>query len=201
DMVSACVGASTALPTASTAAASPRRSAARLRSPNVPPPAAAQIAPPRLPRTSPAPASSPADETSPAWLARSHVPHCDASALWLLPPDPAPTPASPAGNSHPPDSRHPLPSILCSSLAPALPLDTVPSGSSLFSPPGLLPRPPIRGHFYRGEKGTLSSRFNPAQGLGLTKRNPVARAVALRSEKENIDAPVFLLAHEVCWRL
>src|SRR5216683_1205078 len=35
-----------------------------------------------------------------------------------------------------------------------------PSGSSQFSPSGLLPRPSIRGHFYRGEKGTLSSRFN-----------------------------------------
>ena len=40
-----------------------------------------------------------------------------------------------------------------------------------------------------------------AQCLGLTIGNPVARAVTLRSEKENIDAPVFLLADKVCWRL
>ena len=40
-----------------------------------------------------------------------------------------------------------------------------------------------------------------AQGLGLTIGNPVARAVTQRSEKENIDAAVFLLADQVCWRL
>ena len=33
-----------------------------------------------------------------------------------------------------------------------------------------------------------------AQGLGLAIGNPVARPVALRGEKENIDAAVFLLA-------
>src|ERR1019366_3936732 len=166
DTVFACVVGSTALPTASIAAASLHRSASRLRSPNVRPPESAQIALPRLLRTSPAPTASPAGETSPAWLARSHVPHCDASALGPLPPDTASTTASLAGNSPPPGSRHPPPSAVCFSLVPALPLDAVPSGSSRFSPSGLLPRPFIRGHFYRGEKGTLSSRFNTSDRAG-----------------------------------
>src|SRR5690349_9647773 len=47
-------------------------------------------------------------------------------------------------------------------IAPQLVVQNVaiPPGSSRFSPSGLLPGPFIRGHFYRGEKGTLSSRFN-----------------------------------------
>src|ERR1019366_905278 len=49
DTASACAAASTALPTASTAAASLHRSASRLRWPSVRPPASAQIALPRLP--------------------------------------------------------------------------------------------------------------------------------------------------------
>src|ERR1017187_5386980 len=40
-----------------------------------------------------------------------------------------------------------------------------------------------------------------AQGLGLTIGNPVARAVALRPQQENIYASVLLLADKVCWWL
>src|ERR1019366_3628247 len=160
DTVSACVADSTTLPPASIAAAFPHPFATRLHSPNVPPPVSAQTALPRLPPTSPPPASSPADETSPAWLAPSLVPLRDASTLWPLPPHTSSTTAWPAGNSPPPGLPHPPPSILCSSPVPTLLPDPTPSGSSQFSPSGLLPRPFIRGHFYRGEKGTLSSRFN-----------------------------------------
>src|SRR5260370_34517753 len=50
--------------------------------------------------------------------------------------------------------------------------------------------------------GTVLAFLNAsAQALGLTIGNPVARAVTQRSEKENIDASLFLLADKVCWRL
>jgi len=64
-------------------------------------------------------------------------------------------------------SPHPPPSTLCFSLAPAPPLGAAPTRSSQFSPSGLLPRALIRGHFHRGGKGTLSSRFNRKPTLGL----------------------------------
>jgi len=64
-------------------------------------------------------------------------------------------------------SPHPAPSTPCFSLAPALALDAAPSRLSQFSPCGPLPRPLIRGHFYRGGKGTLSSRFNRKPTLVL----------------------------------
>src|ERR1019366_4026918 len=96
----------------------------------------------------------------------SLVPLRDASTLWPLPPHTSSTTPWPAGNSPPPGSPHPPPSILCSSPAPTLLPDTTPSSSSRFSPSGLLPRPFIRGHFYRGEKGTFSSRFNNQSWFG-----------------------------------
>jgi hypothetical protein len=40
-----------------------------------------------------------------------------------------------------------------------------------------------------------------AQRLGLAIGQPIPRAITLKSEKENIDAPVFLLAGKVCRHL
>jgi hypothetical protein len=71
------------------------------------------------------------------------------------------------GNAANGGSLHLPPSTPCFSLAPAFPLDAVPSRLSHFSPSAVLPRPLIRGQFYRGGKGTLSSRFNMKPTLVL----------------------------------
>ena len=141
--------------------------------------------------------------------ARAHPPPPPAAKSPLLPPGPpappravvsppphpprgiASTTASPAGSSASTTSWRPPAATGDSSLSPALPPASTPSRSSRFAPIG----PPfgglIRGHFYRAQKGTLSSRYNITLAARMTvcrmRRGATGRAPA--HFKEN--APAF----------
>src|SRR5205823_8062611 len=144
-----------------------RRSADRPQKLNAPPPAWARSARPPLRRTSPAPAAALSSETSSRERDTTAALRSHAATPPHLPPESASTTASPPvthaqelGRIH-----HPSSSLFTRA--------STPPAQFLLAHP----RPPqsdllseilLRGHFYRGQKGTLSSRYNSLEKGGET---------------------------------